>query len=61
MREVATILVIPVYSARELGRRGELPTVKIGRRVRVRPTALQRFIEQRENGVHPHPERPIRP
>lgn len=61
MREVAEILALPEYGARELGRRGELPTVVIGRRVRVRPSALERFIEEREHGMHQRAQGQIRP
>jgi excisionase family DNA binding protein len=48
MAQVAEVLAIPEHSARALGRTGGLPVVKMGRRVRVRPSALQAFIEGKE-------------
>jgi excisionase family DNA binding protein len=55
MPQVAQVLNVPEYTARELGRRGELPIVRIGRSVRVRSSTLQAFIAARENsdGLHP--------
>lgn len=54
--EVAAILAVPVEHARELGRRGALPTVRVGERyVRVRRTALERFLRERERGAAPSP------
>jgi excisionase family DNA binding protein len=44
MPAVARALGIPEGSARELGRRGLLPTVKIGRYVRVRKSDLEGWI-----------------
>lgn len=51
MPEVAERLGITEHQAREMGRRGELPTVPVGDRfVRVRPSALEDWIRRRENG-----------
>jgi len=46
--EVAEILGIPEEHAREMGRRGELVVIRVGRYVRVRRAALSRWIELRE-------------
>lgn len=50
MDEVARVLDVPVAHARELGRRGELPVVHVGRYVRVRFGALAEWMALRENG-----------
>lgn len=51
MPEVAQRLGITEHQAREMGRRGELPTVTVGERfVRVRAGALDEWIRRRENG-----------
>ena len=50
MEEVARVLGVPVAHARELGRRGELPVVHVGRYVRVRAGALVEWMALRENG-----------
>lgn len=50
MREVAARLGVSLYTARELGRRGELPVTAVGRRVVVRESSLRRFLERRERG-----------
>jgi len=48
--EVARLLGESEHFARELGRRGELPLVRLGKRhLRVRPRALQEWIECRED------------
>lgn len=57
MPQVAEILHIPVYSARELGRRGILPTIHIGSRVLVSLTALRSFVREQQNGLHPRETR----
>lgn len=44
-KEVAEVLAVPVKRVEELGRRGDLPTVRLGRQRRVSPIALHRFIE----------------
>lgn len=50
--EVAALLGVPVEHARELGRRGAIPTVRVGERyVRVRRSALDRFLRERERGA----------
>lgn len=48
MSEVARVLKVSEYTARELGRSGKLPIVRVGRHVRVRPSSLKRYIEQQE-------------
>ena len=45
MSEVATILNVTVARAYELARTGLLPTVKLGRQVRVDETRLREWIE----------------
>lgn len=51
MPEVAQRLGITVHQAREMGRRGELPVVRVGERhVRVSARALNEWIRRRENG-----------
>lgn len=51
MQEVASRLGITVNMAREMGRRGELPTVLVGDRfVRVRRSSLEQWIKAREAG-----------
>jgi excisionase family DNA binding protein len=51
MPEVADRLAVTEHQAREMGRRGELPTVTVGERfVRVRASALDEWIRRRENG-----------
>jgi excisionase family DNA binding protein len=52
MPEVAARLKISLYQARDLGRRGEIPTVTVGDRfVRVRLSTLEEWIRRREQGV----------
>lgn len=48
MPDVARRLKVSEWTARELGRTGQLPIVRIGRIVRVRLSTLKRFIEDRE-------------
>lgn len=48
MAEVAKILGVPESGAYELGRRGGLPVVRIGPKVRVRESALRAWINARE-------------
>lgn len=51
MPEVSERLGITEHQARELGRRGELPTIIVGERhVRVRRLALLEWIRRREAG-----------
>ena len=53
MKEVAGQLGVPVAYARALGRRGELPVVRLGPKyVRVRQSALDAWIAQREDRQH---------
>jgi excisionase family DNA binding protein len=49
--EVAEKLSIGLSTAYLLLRRGELPSVRIGRSVRVRPEDLRRFVSARREGV----------
>ena len=46
--QVATILGIRVGRAYELARRGLIPSVKLGRQVRVDRIALERFLSSAE-------------
>ena len=50
MKKVADQLGVPVAYARDLGRRGELPVVRVGPKyVRVRQSVLDAWITQRED------------
>ena len=50
MKEVARRLAVPEPYARELGRRRELPVVRVGAKyVRVRRSVLDAWIRQRED------------
>ena len=50
MANVAKKLAVPEAYARELGRRGELPVVRVGPKyVRVRQSVLDAWIAQRED------------
>jgi excisionase family DNA binding protein len=52
MRVVAMRLGIGEWNAREMGRRGEIPTVRVGGKgVRVRESALNEYIRKNERGV----------
>jgi hypothetical protein len=64
METVAQVLDVPVAHAREMGRRHDLPTVKVGKYVKVRESSLRNWLRQREelgNGssraYHPRPKR----
>lgn len=68
MPEVAERLSIRLYTVREMGRRGELPTVRVGRAVRVSEAALARYIQERTRGQgdpvtpgEPAPREPVEP
>lgn len=50
MDAVAGRLGVSIYTARTMGRRGELPVTTFGRRVGVRESSLRRFVERRERG-----------
>lgn len=50
MAEVAKVLGVPEGQARDLGRRGELPVVTVGRYVRVRASSLREWMDTREAG-----------
>ena len=43
--QVAEVLNISISSAYQLSQTGEIPSVRIGRSVRVRPEDLQSFIQ----------------
>jgi excisionase family DNA binding protein len=51
MAAVSQILGVAEEHARELGRRGELPTIRLGRHVRIRPEDLDAFVAQRRTPV----------
>ena len=53
MKQVAARLTIPEERARELGRRGEIATVRIGRSVRVRVQDLERYVALRREPGEP--------
>jgi excisionase family DNA binding protein len=48
MEDVAERLHVPPAHAREMGRRHELPTVRVGRYIRVRESSLCAWVRQRE-------------
>lgn len=48
--EVAARLRLSKWSARDLVRRGVLPSIRIGRRIRVRAEALDAWLRSREKG-----------
>lgn len=48
--EVAPRLKVSEYRAYELARQGKLRAVKIGKSVRVTPSAIQEFVAQRNGG-----------
>src|SRR5690348_12013493 len=57
MPEVSTITGIPESKVRELGRRGELPTVRIGKYVRVRQADLTQYVDTRSLPLVTSPRR----
>jgi len=64
METVAEVLNVPVAHAREMGRRHELPIVKVGRYVKVRESSLHAWMRRREEvdaapprAYHPRPKR----
>ena len=64
MEAVAERLAVPVAHAREMGRRHEIPTVRVGRYIRVRSSSLRTWLQQREElggaparVYHPRPKR----
>ena len=57
MEEVARVLSVPLAHAREMGRRGELPIVHVGRYVRVRAGVLAEWMALREQGRLPRARR----
>ena len=52
MEEAAPILSMPVRSVWAAVRNGQLPAVRIGRRVRIAPTELERFIRAARDEEH---------
>jgi len=50
-RDVANILNIGQSTAYQLMNRDELPSIRIGRSVRVRPEDLEKFIEEKGEKV----------
>ena len=50
VREGAKVLGLPVNRVYEMTARGELPSVRLGRSVRIPADALQRWIEERTTG-----------
>ena len=59
MPQVAAALAVPVSYAYELARRGELPTVRFGKYVRVRASDLQAWLARRSGGQRfPQPRVP---
>ena len=50
MEAVAKVLGVPEGQARDMGRRGELPVIHLGRYVRVRASTLSAWLEARESG-----------
>jgi len=48
--DVAKVLNVSLSFAYQLMRRGEIPTVRLGRSVRVRPEDLYAFIERQVEG-----------
>lgn len=50
MPTVAGRLAVSLYTAREMGRRGDLPVIPRGRRVGVLESSLRRFLKERERG-----------
>lgn len=53
MPEVGAALAVPVSYAYELARRGELPTVRFGKYVRVRASDLRAWLARRSGGQRP--------
>ena len=51
--EAAEALALSVRMIDELVKSGDLATVRIGRSVRFRPSALEYFVEARESRVNP--------
>jgi excisionase family DNA binding protein len=61
MEAVAERLQVPVAHAREMGRRHEIPTVRVGRYVRVRESSLRAWLQQREEALDAAPSRAYHP
>jgi excisionase family DNA binding protein len=66
MEAVAKVLDVPVPYARDMGRRHELPIVKVGRHAKVRESSLYAWLKQREElggaptrVYHPRPKRTV--
>ena len=52
-KEISAALSVSLRTVDELISRGDLPVVRIGKSVRVRPTALDYLIEARESRTNP--------
>jgi hypothetical protein len=50
MDAVAERLGVSLYTARAMGRRGDLPVTTLGRRVGVRESSMRHFLDHRERG-----------
>ena len=48
-KQVAALLGTTVRHVMDLARRGELPSLKVGRLVRFRPKDIEKFIELQRN------------
>jgi excisionase family DNA binding protein len=55
VEEAGRILGCSRNSAYEAARRGELPTIRLGRKIRVPKAALQRLLENAAGGATPTP------
>jgi excisionase family DNA binding protein len=51
--EVANILNVSLRTVDELVSTGDIPVVRLGRSVRVRPSSIEYLIEARESRVNP--------
>ncbi len=61
MKAVAERLGVPLAHAREMGRRHELPIVKVGKYIRVRESSLRAWLGQREENLDAGPPRAYHP
>jgi excisionase family DNA binding protein len=52
-REAGTLLGVSLRTVDELISTGDIPVVRLGRSVRIRPSALDYLIEARESRVNP--------
>jgi excisionase family DNA binding protein len=56
-REAGTLLGVSLRTVDELISTGDIPVVRLGRSVRIRPSALDYLIEARESRVNPRKTR----